>query len=118
MKQLKNYLRSLKNLKDEEKSLDKGLRSEARENTFLKMAIIFIPLYLIILNLFIFIRYFYLLMLIANILIILNVFLYQYTYYKYLKFANQKLTIIKTLIYGLILTIIIWITALIVGRLL
>lgn len=116
MKRLKSYFRSLKLIETEEKKIAKDLKNEARDYTLLKSFFLFFPFYLIISNLlFMFINAFYLLILAINILLMLHIFFYQYTYYKYLNLNKYKLSLFKTIIYGLILSIIVWIISYIVG---
>lgn len=117
VKRFKNYLASLKALEVKEKQIDKELKNEAKEEVILKTFILFLPVYLILINLmFIFAGSFYLLVFILNVIVFLNIYYYQYSYYKYLELNRHKLTIIKALIYGLILTIFLWLIAYVVGR--
>lgn len=117
MKLLKNYLNNIKELKRSEKSLNKEMKNEAREKSFLKALLVFLPFYLITMNLlFMFINHFYLLFGFLNILIFLNIYYYQYKYYSYLNLNKYHMSIVKTLFYGLILSIIVWVIAYVIGR--
>lgn len=116
MKRLKSYFRSLKLIETEEKKTPKELKNEARDYALLKSFLIFFPFYLIIGNLlFMFIGAFYLLIFVINLLFFLHIFFYQYAYYKYLNLKNYKLPLFKTIIYGLILSVIVWVISYIVG---
>lgn len=115
MKLLKNYWNSLRLIEEQEKTIDKELKKEAKDKTFFKTFLIVLPLYLIVSNMFIFIRYFYVLVAIINIIIILNIFLYQFTYFSYLKLNKYRLTVFKTIVYGLIMSVIVWLIAYFVG---
>lgn len=115
MKRLKNYFRSVKEIEEKEKRIDKEIKRDARDKTAIKSFVVFLPVYLIIINLFIFIEHFLVLMLILNIFIIAHIYLYQYTFYGYLELNKHRVSIIKTIIYGLTMTIIVWILAYITG---
>jgi len=116
MKLLKRYFRSLKVIENDEKNLTKELKADAKDHSLLKSFLIFLPGYLIIINLlFMFISLFYVLIFTANILIFLNIYLYHYTYYKYINLPKHKLSFVKTIVYGAILSVILWVVANIVG---
>lgn len=116
MKRLVNYFRSLKALEVKVKKLDKDLIDEAKSSVALKSFLTFLPIYLILFNLLImFIGKFYVLIFILNVFIFLNIYFYQYNYYKYLMLNKHLLSSFKTVLYGIILTIIIWVIAYIIG---
>ena len=115
MKRLKNYFQSYKEVKLLEKSIFKNTRSEAREKALLKVFLIFLPFFLIVSNSFVFISIFKWLMLSLNILIVLSVYVYQYFYYSYLKINKQVVSIFKTIVYGIIITTIVWLLGYFIG---
>lgn len=116
MKLLKHYFQSLKVIENDEKSLTKELKADAKDHSLLKSLLIVLPGYLIIINLlFMFVTLFYVLIFTANVLIFLNIYLYQYTYYKYINLPRHKLSFIKTIVYGAVLSVILWVFASIVG---
>lgn len=115
MKLLKNFFEQVKETTKIEKELESDIRTVAKDKAHIYTTLIYLPLYLIGINLFVFIKHLILIVVFINLLFFLTFFTHQFIYYRLIDLKNYNKSVLKAVSYSLIATLFLWLAVLLFG---